>query len=211
MEILNGFRKLYTHVGNCVRNLKTLKAETSTYGCHLKLILKEKLSDKLLVIISRKYAGNVWVLDKLLEYFLEDLQATESFLSYLENQNTESEKNKHGFTANCFYSEIRELKVKNQDVQMRTKVTSINSKKEVWRKFSNFFKCMKSGHLTKNCLSKYMRHKCNQRHHVPICTNDKNKSENSLVTHVGVTTGILLQTTEAEIFNIERDEKLTTR
>ena len=52
----------------------------------------------------------MWVLDKLLEYFLEELQATEIFLSYLENQNTESEKNKHGFTANCFYSEIRELK-----------------------------------------------------------------------------------------------------
>ena len=85
---------MYTHVGNCVRNLKTLKVETSTYGCQFKLILKEKLSDKLLVIISRKYAGNVWVLDKLLEYFLEELQATESFLSYLENQNTESEKNK---------------------------------------------------------------------------------------------------------------------
>ena len=190
---------MYTHVGNCVRNLKTLKVETSTYGCQFKLILKEKLSDKLLVIISRKYAGNVWVLDKLLEYFLEELQATESFLSYLENQNTESEKNKHAFTANGFYSEIRELKSQksrcvdeDQPPSRCFKVTNINSRKEVWRKFSKCFICMKSGHLTKNCLSKYVRHKCNQRHHIPICTNDKNKSESSLVTHVGVTTGILL-------------------
>ena len=53
--------------------------------------------------------------------------------------------------------------------------------------------------------------KCNQTHHIPICTKDENKNENGLVTNVGVTRGILLQTAKAEIFYIESDEKLTTR
>ena len=75
MENLNGLRKLYTDVENCVRNLKTLKVETSTYGCLLIPILKKKLPDELLVMISRKFAGNVWVLDELMKYFLEELQA----------------------------------------------------------------------------------------------------------------------------------------
>ena len=42
-------------------------------------------------------------------------------------------------------------------------------------------------------------------------TKDENKNENGLVTNVGVTRGTLLQTAKAEIFYIERDEKLTTR
>ena len=70
---------------------------------------------------------------------------------------------------------------------------------------------MKSGHLAKNCSSKYVCHKCNQRHHISICTQDENKNENGLATYVGVSRGILLQTAKAEIFNIESDEKLTTR
>ena len=51
MGNLNGLRKLYTDVENCIRNLKTLKVETSTYGCLLIPILKKKLPDELLVII----------------------------------------------------------------------------------------------------------------------------------------------------------------
>ena len=50
---LNGLRKLYTGVENCVRNLKTFKVETFTYGCLLIPTSKKKLPDKLLVIISR--------------------------------------------------------------------------------------------------------------------------------------------------------------
>ena len=56
-----------------------------------------------------------------------------------------------------------------------------------------------------------MCHKCNQRNHISICTKDENKIENGRVTHVGVSRGILLQTAKADIFNIESDEKLTTR
>ena len=149
MENLNGLRKLYTDVENCVRNLKTLKVETSTYGCLLIPILKKKLPDELLVMISRKFAGNVWVLDELMKYFLEELQAKESCVSYLENQNLESEKNKHDFTASCLYSEKREQKFQksrcvycleeNHPPSRCSKVTNVNSRKEVLKKFSKMF------------------------------------------------------------------------
>ena len=127
----------------------------------------------------------MWVLDDLLKDFLEKLQAKESCKSYLEIQNTESEKNEHGFTASGFYSENRELKnQKSRCLFSRREppsitlfeMTSFNSRKEVLRKFSKCFICLKSGHLAKNCLSKCVCHKCNQRHHISICTKDWNKS-----------------------------------
>ena len=178
MENLNGSQKLYTDVENCVCNLKTLKVETSTYSCHLTSILKKKLPDKLLVIISRKFAGNVWVLDELFKHFLEELQAKEGCVSCLQNQHTESEKHKHGFTASGFYSENRELKSqKSRSVYCLgedhppsrcSKVTNINSTKEVLRKCSKCFIYLKYGHLAKNRSSKYACHKCNERQVVGV-------------------------------------------
>ena len=54
----------------------------------------------------------MWVLDELLKHFLEELQAKESFVSYLKNQHTESEKNKYGFTAWFLLSKQRTKKLK---------------------------------------------------------------------------------------------------
>ena len=191
MENLNGLRKLYTNVENCVHNLKILKVETSTYGCLFIPILKKKLPDELLVIISRKFAGNVWVLDELLKHFLEELQAKESCVSYLKNQHTESEKSKHGFTASGFYSENRELKSQksrcvyclgeDHPPSRCSEVTNINSRIDVSRKFSKCFVCLKSGHLAKNCSSKYVCHKCNQRHHISICTKTRTRTKTALL------------------------------
>ena len=48
----------------------------------------------------------MWVLDELLKHFLEELQVKERCVSYLENQHTESEKNKHGFTTSVFILKI---------------------------------------------------------------------------------------------------------
>ena len=150
MENLNGLRKLYTDVENCIRNSKTITVERSTYGWLLIPTSKRKLPEKLLVIISRKFVGNVWVFDELSKHFLEELQAKESCL---ENQNTESEKSKHGFTVSGFYSENRELKSEKSRCIFcldgdylpygSSKVTNINSKKEVLRKFPKYFICLK--------------------------------------------------------------------
>ena len=53
----------------------------------------------------------------LLKHFLEELPAKEGCVFCLENQNTESEKNKHDLTSSGFCSENRELKSqKNQDL-----------------------------------------------------------------------------------------------
>ena len=79
--------------------------ETYTYGCLLP-ILKKNIPSESLAIISKKFAGNMWVLDELLKHFLEELQVKERCVSYLENQHTESEKNKHGFTTSVFILKI---------------------------------------------------------------------------------------------------------
>ena len=120
----------------------------------------------------------MWVLHELFKHFLEELQAKEGCVSYLQNQHTESEKHKHGFIASGFYSENRELKsLKSRCVYCLgedhppsrcSKVTNINSTKEVLRKCSKCFIYLKYGHLAKNRSSKYACHKCNKRQVVGV-------------------------------------------
>ena len=54
---VDGLRKLYNDKEASVRNLKSLKIETNTYGRFLILILKEKLPDNLILLISRKFVS----------------------------------------------------------------------------------------------------------------------------------------------------------
>ena len=49
-----------------MRNLKSLKIESSTYGYLLIPLLKEKIPDELNMIISRKLSGKVWRLELML-------------------------------------------------------------------------------------------------------------------------------------------------
>ena len=66
IENMNGLRRLYTDVEDCVGNL----LKHPFMAVFSVPILKKKLPDELLIIISRKFAGNVWLLDELLKYFL---------------------------------------------------------------------------------------------------------------------------------------------
>ena len=60
-----------------MRNLKSLKIESSTYGYLLIPLLKGKIPDELNMIISRKFSGKVWTLELVLKYFNKELQAKE--------------------------------------------------------------------------------------------------------------------------------------
>ena len=71
-------RQLFNNVENCVRNLKCLDVETSTYGCLFIPILKAKLPDDLVLLISRKFEGNVWTLHILLKFISDELIAKET-------------------------------------------------------------------------------------------------------------------------------------
>ena len=75
MENLEALQKLYNDIENCIRNLKSLRIESSTYDCLLIPLLKEKFPDELNMIISRKLSGNLWTLELMLKYFNEELPA----------------------------------------------------------------------------------------------------------------------------------------
>ena len=224
-------RQLYNDVENFVRNLKSLDAETSTYACLLIPTLKVRLPDDLILLISRKFEGNVWTLDRLLKFISDELIAKETCGSIF-NSKTKSHSNdtsKRGqYTANSLLSESREFrKDKNRCVYCNSeshspsqcgKVSNVKSRIEILRKNSRCFLCLKSGHIFKNCTSSYICRKCDGKHHISLCSKlkkDQEKDESSakstdnVVAHVGVLKGTLLQTAKGKVAGINTDETWT--
>ena len=74
-------RMLYNHVESCVRNLKSLKFDTSGYGSLLIPILKDRLPDEITIIISGKFGELIWTLDKVMEHFNRELLAQENCIA----------------------------------------------------------------------------------------------------------------------------------
>ena len=80
-DYVESLRKMYNDVEKCVRNLRSLKVEASTYGCLLIPIVNERLPNELSLLISRKFGSEVWTLDLLLQYLNEEIQAKERCLA----------------------------------------------------------------------------------------------------------------------------------
>lgn len=83
---------MYNHVENCIRNLKALKLDTSGYGSLLIPILKDRLPDDIKMVIARNFGNNTWTLDKVLEYFNDELTAQENCST---QSSTRSQFNEH--------------------------------------------------------------------------------------------------------------------
>ena len=205
MDHVEALRKLYNDVENCVRNLKSLKIETSTYGNLLIPLLKEKIPDELNMIISHKFSGSFWTLDLMLKYFNEELQAKEICAPFKKDSEKDKQRFKDGkyYTGSSLYAES-DTKNQNKCVycldyhtpSQCKKVTNRQSRIEILKRFSKCFLCLKSGHVLKNCPSKYICKKCNGRHHISICeTLEKDDENNDTVprgvTRVGGSTGAI--------------------
>ena len=108
MENLEVLRKLCNDIENWIRNLKSLKIESSAYVHLLIPFLKEKIPDKLNMIISPKFSGKVWTLEIMLKYFNEELQAKEICVTFKSTSNDKDkvkDRNRAGYAASCLYSE----------------------------------------------------------------------------------------------------------
>ena len=208
---ISGLRKLSNDIENCVRNLRSMDVETSTYGSLLIPLLKERLPDDLLFHISRRFGSDIWILDQLLEYMNQEIQASENCLTFSKTSNQdrstaynlgvsavgddEEDARKCVFCTNVHFSS-----------QCR-KVTNVKSRVDILKRKRRCFVCLSSGHQKRDCPSKYICKNCNGRHHISICfgksRGEKNGStvsdQNLVMSARSESEAILLQTATAEV------------
>ena len=91
------------------------------------------------------------------------------------------------------------------------KLTNRQSRTDILKKSYRCFLGLKTGHTLQTCSAKYICRKCNGKHHISICDKGENrnsyapqkKSPNTIVAFVDQSKSILLQTVQADVFNIQ--------
>ena len=170
---VKGLRMLYNHVESCVRNLKALKLEVKGYGSLLIPLLKEKLPDDLVIVISRKFGSSIWTLDLLLKHLNEELRAQENCLTSVGGRAGCSEEDDL-FSASNLLSQSKPssdcvfCNDNRHNSSRCRKVTNVRSRRDILVKKGRCFICLDTGHRAKSSRVKYTCKNCNGRHNIAI-------------------------------------------
>ena len=235
-ENIKGLRMLYNHVESCVRNLRSLKLDTTGYGSLLIPILKDRLPDDITMIIARKFGGNTWTLDQVMKHFNDELRAQENCASMTSSKYSNHNNYKNQFTTSGLYTEARNACIYcNKDDHYASKCTTVSSpesRKAILRRKGRCFIGLDSGHVAKDCTSTYVCRKCKKgKHHISICRSapinppvdppkekkkeekkDSGEGSKEFVGHASCNkNGILLQTARVDVSAVDDNEQVCTR
>ena len=174
---VTSLRKIYDPVESSIRNLKSVGINPDSYGSLLTPLLTKKLPPELRMVIARKFSDEIWNLEKLMNHYKQELHAREHCSSVtvkiaekqiIDESTTSSFVVGHD-NVSCVYCLGQHTSLKC------TKITSVEARHGLLKKFPRCFVCLKKGHVSKNCDSKYKCNKCSSRHHISICGNLKEK------------------------------------
>ena len=152
--------------------------------------------------IARKFSDEIWNLEKLMNHFKQELHARER-CSLVTMKTAEKQILDESATSSFVvgHDNVSCVYCLGQHAWSKcTKITSVEARRDFLRKFARCFVCLKKGHVSKNCDSKYKCNKCSSRHHISICDNLKKKTVVNVNTNKN---SILLQTANAQISAVE--------
>ncbi len=181
MSELSKIRGLYDKIETHVRSLQNLGISSESYGSLLIPVIVNKLPVELQLVISRKLDKANWDVEKFMEEFKTELEARERCnvinSSHPTTKSDGASRNKsklpntaftlvagneQSYTPSCVYCNQQHSALKCNVV------TKPSARRAILRRKGKCFSCLNSGHLAKNCPSKFNCHKCNKRH-TSIC------------------------------------------
>lgn len=200
---VEGLRRLYNQVETSVRNLKTLKVDTSSYGCLLVPLLNEKIPSEISIMLARKFKDDIWTLDEMIEIIQQELAAKERCTFETDGefslQNLQINTSKE---QRCVYCD------KPHKSSQCFKVRDTKARKQVLLKERRCFVCLQKGHISKTCSSSYKCFKCQKRHNISLCDGEKKMEHlgtpatETQTTSADSNNNVLLQTAQAEITDL---------
>ena len=188
-------RNIYDKLESYVRSLQNVGVSPDTYGSFLAPVVMSKIPQELRILISRDMPSGEWKLEPLLKIFNTELQLREKCVlvggtGRIEQYFNQRDKGKH---SNSYHSSTAALLTENKSIQSKegpwctfcygnhpsancSVVTNITARKQILRRRGKCFKCLKTGHLVKDCKSGKSCYSCGNNHHTSICES-RNKPE----------------------------------
>ena len=178
---LKALRKLHDLVESHVRSLSAIGVNPESYGSLLVPILLNKLPPDLQLMASRKIPEGGWNFDPLLRIIEEELTASErvqpkASQSGQPQQRRNSEQNFPTATAlmsNAAPSAIMCCFCQQPHPSAKcTTVAQVEARKQILKGSGRCFRCLRRGHIARECRSATKCSNCNGRHHTSICPRD---------------------------------------
>ena len=148
-------RKLHDTIESNVRALISLGINHEHFGPLLVPIILEKLPNTIKLQISRKLGKENWNIEQFLSAINQQITARENF-EYLKQNSFDSKEENKNFTTSSLHAQARLKKCvfcKCEDHysdQCRI-ITDIDTRREILKKGNICFKCLKPGHIKRNC------------------------------------------------------------
>ena len=176
---ISSLRQIYDNLEIQIRNLEYLSIDTQQYGPLLIPVPMQKISERLNLIISRKFNDvDCWNIKTVIIILKTEIQARE--------QNS-FKREENPFTAEILYSSgilgahnkpminlnnnlLCNFCEKDHKSQNYKTVTNLSARKQILKRKRRCFKCLKLRHLAKNCAAKMKCFNCSNFHHASMCT-----------------------------------------
>ena len=182
-----GLRIFHDSVESHVRSLLSLNIDSKSYGTLLTPIIMEKLPLQVRLILGRDLQGEGWDLTKLLCTLKTELSVRESCVnsSKYSNPTCGENFNENKYTASALLANHSKIKCafckESHYSDKCTNVTDAEMRKNILQKSAKCFKCLKPGHVNRNCNIKKSCYYCNENHNSSLCRNRvKNNKETFL-------------------------------
>ena len=176
---LKALRKLHDLVESHVRSLSAIGVDPASYGSLLVPVLLNKLPSELQLIASRKIPEGGWSLDPLLKIIEEEIAARErvqtkpSQPGQPQGQRKNSEQNLPTATtlmSNAAPSAFMCCFCQQPHPPAKcTTVTQIEARKQILKRNGRCFRCLRKGHIGRECRSTIKCSHCTGRHHASVC------------------------------------------
>ena len=144
-----------------------------SYGALLTPVFVKKLPTDLRLTVARKVPQSDWNMKKILEVFLEELEARERAALPKTKPNNNYKRNRDYPTTRTFmgggHSGCCYCKAEDHGPVNCKRVTAVDDRKRIIREQGRCFICLRPGHISRNCRSSSKCGNCNGRHHTSVC------------------------------------------
>ena len=175
---MKALRKLYDHIEINVRSLKSLGIDFAQYRTLLIPMVMTKIPEEIRLQITKKIGKETWELDQVLANLKIELEARKECGQLHVDRQSGSHFKSSGssFSQSTTFALLNSggkitcsfCKNSHQSARCHV-VTDPKARRDLLRKYGKCFRCLKRGHLARECTSNIMCFNCKQKHHVSLC------------------------------------------
>ena len=201
---LKGIRKFYTEMETNHRAVLSLGRKQENYSDILVPQLEDKLPSYLRISVLQQKKDSTWNMEELLTVLQKEIKIRESNPQGTQEISKATRKDRQIATGSALIGKKSSSKdcpycLGDHRAEQCKRVTELQERKALLKKYMRCFCCLKRGHRIKDCHEKKYCINCGGKHHISICDKGKTITEESSIPslHARAKGAVALETLQA--------------